>query len=247
MKELKSHFISSISSIREAISVIDKTSSQIALVVMNGYLEAVVTDGDIRRALLRGETLDSPVKNIMCKNFIFLPETATEKEALTLMKVKSLKQIPILDKERRVIKLILLDELIKPEHLPNDVVIMVGGEGKRLGLLTKNCPKPMLKINGKHILEIILEQCIDAGFVNFYFSVNYLKEQIKNYFQDGSKWNVRINYLEEGKPLGTAGSLSLLPTQMKNDPTLILNGDILTKIDYNNLIQFHKNNKNRIE
>jgi dTDP-glucose pyrophosphorylase/predicted transcriptional regulator len=242
MKELKSHFISSISSIREAISVIDKTSSQIALVVKNGYLEAVVTDGDIRRALLRGETLDNPVKNIMCKNFIFLPEMATEKEALTLMKVKSLKQIPILDKERRVIKLILLDELIKPERLPNDVVIMVGGEGKRLGLLTKNCPKPMLKINGKHILEIILEQCIDAGFVNFYFSVNYLKEQIKNYFQDGLKWNVRINYLEEDKPLGTAGSLSLLPTQMKNDPTLILNGDILTKIDYNSLIQFHKNN-----
>jgi dTDP-glucose pyrophosphorylase/predicted transcriptional regulator len=242
MRELKSHFISSASSIREAISVIDKTSSQIALVIKDGYLEAVVTDGDIRRALLRGQTLDNPVKNIMSKNFIFLPQSTTEKEALTLMIAKSLKQIPILDKEGRVIKLILLDELIKPEHLPNDVVIMIGGEGKRLGLLTKNCPKPMLKINGKHILEIILEQCIDAGFVNFYFSVNYLKEQIKNYFQDGSKWNVCINYLEEDKPLGTAGSLSLLPNRVKNHSTLILNGDILTKLDYKSLIQFHKNN-----
>lgn len=242
MTDLKKYFISSISSIREAISVIDKNSSQIALVITNDYLEAVVTDGDIRRGLLAGETLDSPVDRIMCRNFKFLPEGATEKEALVLMKNQTLKQIPILDKKRRVIKLFLLNELIKPQHLTNDVVIMAGGEGKRLGLLTKDCPKPMLKINGKYILQIILEQCIQSGFVNFYFSVNYLKEQIQNYFQDGSKWNVRISYLEEERPLGTAGSLSLLSNQLKNEPTLILNGDILTKVDYNSLIDFHKNN-----
>jgi len=240
MTNLNNHFISSISSIREAINVIDKTASQIALVVTDGYLEAVVTDGDIRRALLLGETLDSPIKKIMQKDFKFLPETATEDEALSLMKKERLKQIPILDKERRVIKLFLLDVLIKPRLLKNNVVIMAGGEGKRLGSLTKNCPKPMLKINGKHILEIILEQCIQAGFVNFYFSVNYLKEQIKDYFQDGSKWNIRIDYLEEDKALGTAGSLSLLPNQSTKQPTLILNGDVLTKVDYSSLIQFHK-------
>ena len=242
MKELKSHFISTSSSIREAISVINKTSSQIALVVKNGHLEAVVTDGDVRRGLLSGETLDSSVTKIMHKNFKFLPEKATEKQALALMQREALRQVPVLDKEGHIIKLFLLDELIKPQHLTNDVIIMAGGEGKRLGLLTKNCPKPMLKINGKHILEIILEHCIKAGFVNFYFSVNYLKEQIQNYFQDGSKWNVRISYLEEDKPLGTAGSISLLPNQVKNEPILILNGDVLTKIDYNSLIHFHKDN-----
>lgn len=178
MKELKSHFISSSSSIREAINIIDKTSSQIALVVKNDRLEAVVTDGDIRRGLLSGETLDSPIEKIMHKNFKFLPETATEKQAIALMQKETLRQVPILDKDGRIIKLFLLDELIKPQHLTNDVIIMAGGEGKRLGSLTKNCPKPMLKINGKHILEIILEHCIQSGFVNFYLSVNYLKEQI---------------------------------------------------------------------
>jgi dTDP-glucose pyrophosphorylase len=242
MKEIKNHFISSTSSIREAISIIDKTSSQIALVVKNDCLEAVVTDGDIRRGLLNGTTLDSPVEKIMHKNYKFLPETATEKQALALMQKESLRQVPVLDKEGRIIKLYLLDKLIRPQNLTNDVIIMAGGEGKRLGSLTKNCPKPMLKINGKHILEIILEQCIQAGFVNFYFSVNYLKEQIQNYFQDGSKWNVRISYLEEDKPLGTAGSISLFPNQVKNEPTLILNGDVLTKVDYNRLIHFHKDN-----
>lgn len=242
MRELNDHFISSISSIRDAITVIDRTPSQIALVIKSGRLEGVVTDGDIRRALLIGETLDSPVDKVMQKNFKFLPETATEQEALALMQKKILKHMPTLDKEGKITNLFLLSELIKPKLLSHDVVIMAGGEGKRLGSLTKNCPKPMLKINGKHILEIILEQCIQAGFINFYFSVNYLKEQIQNYFQDGSKWNVRISYLEEDKPLGTAGSLSLLPNQVKNEPTLILNGDVLTKIDYNSLIHFHKDN-----
>lgn len=246
MLDLKSHFISPFFSIREAISVINKTSSQIALVVINDCLEAVVTDGDIRRGLLAGETLDSPVKNIMCKNFKFLSEGATEMAALALMKDNTLKQIPVLDKKRRVIKLFLLNELIKPQQLKNNVVIMAGGEGRRLGLLTKYCPKPMLKIKNKFVLEIILEQCIQAGFVNFYFSVNYLKKRIQDYFKDGSRWNVSISYLEEERPLGTAGSLSLLPNQKKNEPTLILNGDILTKVNYNNLIEFHKNNASDI-
>jgi dTDP-glucose pyrophosphorylase len=238
MRKLNDHFISSISLIRDAITVIDRTPSQIALVIKSGRLEGVVTDGDIRRALLIGETLDSPVDKVMQKNFKFLPETATEQEALALMQSKKLKQIPVLSMDRRVVKIFLLDDLIKPMHLPNDVVIMAGGEGRRLGALTKNCPKPMLKVNDKPILEIILEQCIQVGFANFYFSVNYLKQEIKNYFQDGSRWNVRIHYLEEAKPLGTAGSLSLLP-HIKKNSLLILNGDVLTRVDFDRLLHFH--------
>jgi len=238
MTKFKKYFISSTSSIKEAMLVIDQNASQVALVVDAERLQGIITDGDIRRALLRGQTLDQPVKMIMQKKFRFLPETATKQEALNLMLSETLRHIPILDKDGFVKKLFLLEELMKPSSLSNDVVIMAGGKGKRLGGLTKNCPKPMLKINGKPILEIILEQCIQAGFKNFYFSVNYLKEQIKKYFQDGSRWNVRIHYLEEDKPLGTAGSLSLLPKPVEK-PILILNGDVLTKIDYSSLFQFH--------
>jgi dTDP-glucose pyrophosphorylase len=240
MKDIKKFIISVDHSIKQAISTLEANASQIVLVARENKLLGTITDGDIRRALLRGELLDSSLEKIMNKNFIFLSETASEKEALALMQKKILKHMPTLDKEGKITNLFLLSELIKPKLLSHDVVIMAGGEGKRLGSLTKNCPKPMLKINGKHILEIILEQCIQAGFVNFYFSVNYLKEQIQNYFQDGSKWNVHISYLEEDEPLGTAGSLSLLPNQVKNEPTLILNGDVLHKIDYNSLIHFHK-------
>ena len=239
MKDLKDYIISLDSSIKQLIFKLESNASQIVLVVKNERLQGTVTDGDIRRALLRGETLDSSVEKIMNKNFKFLPETASEIEALSLMKKETLKQMPLLDKEGRLKKIFLLDELIKPKFLPNDVVIMAGGKGKRLGVLTQDCPKPMLKINNKPILEIILEQCIEAGLKNFYFSVNYLKEQIQNYFEDGSRWNICINYLEEDKSLGTAGSLSLFPHQPKQ-PILVLNGDVLTKVDYNHLIQFHE-------
>ena len=239
MKDLKDYIISLDSSIKQLIFKLESNASQIVLVVKDERLQGTVTDGDIRRALLRGETLNSSVEKIMNKNFKFLPETASEIEAFSLMKKETLKQMPLLDKEGRLKKIFLLDELIKPKFLPNDVVIMAGGKGKRLGVLTEDCPKPMLKINNRPILEIILEQCIEAGLKNFYFSVNYLKEQIQNYFEDGSRWNICISYLEENKSLGTAGSLSLFPHQPK-EPILVLNGDVLTKVDYNHLIQFHK-------
>jgi len=153
----------------------------------------------------------------------------------------NLKQIPILNKEGQVIDIFLLDELTKPKFLSNDVIIMAGGKGKRLGDLTRDCPKPTLKINSKPILEIILEQCIKQGFQNFYFSVNYLKEQIQDYFKDGNNWNVQIHYLVENEPLGTAGALGLLP-KIPNEPFFVLNADVLTKVNYISLLNSHKNN-----
>jgi dTDP-glucose pyrophosphorylase len=242
MKYLKQYIVPLNSTIKQTISCLEATASQIVLVVSNQKLKGTVTDGDIRRALLKGETLDSEVKKIMNKNFKFLSKSATEKDALKLMKKEILKQIPILDKKGKILDLFLLDELIKPKFLPNEVIIMAGGKGERLGTLTKDCPKPMLKINKKPILEIILNQCLDAGFKKFHFSVNYLKGQIKSHFKDGSYWNVNINYLQEKKPLGTAGSLSLLPKKTKK-PFLIINGDVLTKIDYGQLLQFHNDHK----
>ena len=117
---------------------------------------------------------------------------------------------------------------------------MAGGRGKRLMPLTENCPKPLIKVNGKPILEIILEQCINAGIVNFYISVHYLSNKIIDHFGNGEKWNVKINYLNENIPLGTAGALTLLPKNLKKS-ILVMNGDVLTKLNLNEILSFHNN------
>lgn len=222
-----------------AVKTIDMSNTQIALVADDcGKLIGTITDGDIRRALLRGESLDTPVEKIMFRSFRALPNSATEEEALALMRRESLHQIPALDEDGRVTRLFLLEDLVKPKKRSNPVVIMAGGEGKRLLPLTEDCPKPMLRVGGKPLLEIILEQCIEAGFEHFYLSVNYLKNQIQDHFGDGARWNVCIDYLEETQPLGTGGALSLLP-QKPTEPLLVLNGDILTRVDYGRLLRFH--------
>lgn len=224
--------------LREVIAVIDRGAAQIALVTDQDRLVGIVTDGDVRRGLLRGESLDAPVTNIMRRDFRSLPANAPAAEALALMQRETLHQIPALDENGKVVHLFLLEDLIRPQKLPNSVVIMAGGEGKRLRPLTHDCPKPMLQVAGKPLLEIILKQCLDAGFEHFYFAVSYLKEQIQSHFQDGSAWGARIQYLEEDKPLGTAGALSLLPKR-PDHPFLVLNGDVLTRVDYTHLLRFH--------
>ena len=129
--------------------------------------------------------------------------------------------------------------------LDNSLVIMAGGKGKRLRPYTENCPKPMLKVGGKPILERLLEKSIKNGFSDFYFSVNYLKEQIIEYFQDGKDWNVSIKYLIEDNPYGTAGSLSLIEKEITK-PILVMNGDVLTGLDYRSLLNFHYENKAQV-
>lgn len=239
MRDLIDYFVTPDANLREVIEVVNRGAAQIALVVdVESKLLGVITDGDIRRALLDDATLLSLAEHVMCRDFRSLPSTATEEQALVCMRHETLHQIPALDEQGRVARLFLLEELIKPMTRPNRVVIMAGGEGKRLRPLTQSCPKPMLKVGGKPLLEIILERCIDAGFQYFYLSVNYLKGQIKDHFGDGSRWNVHIDYLEEAQPLGTGGALSLLP-QKPSEPLLVLNGDVLTRVDYGGLLRFH--------
>ena len=216
--------------LREVIKIIDRGAAQIALVAdVERKLLGVITDGDIRRAMLRGESFETLAESLMSRNFLSSPSSATEEDVLALMRRETLHQIPALDDQGRVVRLFLLEELIKPKQRANLVVIMAGGEGKRLHPLTQDCPKPMLRVGGKPLLEIILGQCIDAGFQRFYLSVNYLKNQIKDHFGDGARWNVRIDYLEETQPLGTGGALSLLP-QKPTEPFLVLNGDVLSRL-----------------
>lgn len=223
----------------EAMRIIDHGAAQIALVVDEQQrLLGTLTDGDIRRGLLHGATLDAPVERLMNRQFRFVRRSEDQAEVLEKMRREVLRQIPVLDAQGRVVQLLLLQELLSPAKLPNAVVIMAGGKGTRLRPHTEHCPKPMLPVNGKPMLEILLEQCIASGFRQFFLSVNYLKEQIIDHFGDGKTWGVSIDYLVEDKPLGTAGSLQLLPPSVQQ-PFLVMNGDVLTRLNPSQLLSFH--------
>ena len=227
----------------EAMRLIDQGAAQIALVVdEHQRLTGTLTDGDIRRGLLHGETLEAPVEQLMNRKFRFVRSSEDQTKVLEMMRTEVLRQIPVLDENDRVVQLLLLHELLNPHQLNNSVVIMAGGKGTRLRPHTEDCPKPMLPVGGKPMLKILLEKLISSGFYNFYFSVNYLKEQIIDYFQDGARWGVKITYLEESKPLGTAGSLSLLP-RIINEPFLVINGDVMTKLNPVQLLRFHSDHQ----
>ena len=176
-------------SIKDTMAIIDKSAIQIALVLdPDGKLLGTVTDGDIRRGLLKGITLDAPVKKI----YYVTPLTATidddTKTMQRIMKDQSINQLPVLDNDGKVVRLILLKDILTEEKKKKPVVLMAGGLGTRLRPMTDACPKPLLKIGGTPVLETILEQFVENGFDTFYISVNYKSEMIEEYFQDGAKW-----------------------------------------------------------
>jgi dTDP-glucose pyrophosphorylase len=224
--------------IKEAIQSIDEGCLQIALVVDGDRLCGTITDGDIRRAMLRGLTLNDPAAKAMNAN----PKTASCDEShasLTVrMRQMHIRQIPIVCEDNLLVGLEVADEIIAPPIRENRVILMAGGCGKRLSPLTDDCPKPMLHIGGSPILETALRSFIDHGFRNFSISVNYRAEQICNYFDDGARWGVKIEYLRESQSLGTAGALSLLERR-PTLPFILMNGDILSKVNLTNLLDFH--------
>lgn len=224
----------------KAIEIIDRGDLQIALVVNEkGQLLGTVTDGDIRRAILRQLSLEHPVRDIMNTKPCFISREQSRDIALSLMKNKRVRQIPVIDETMCLVGLEIADELLKPPARDNWVVLMAGGLGQRLHPLTESCPKPLLRVGGKPLLEIILESFIEQGFRHFYISVHYRAEMIMEYFGDGSRWGAAIQYIQESKRLGTVGALSLLP-EIPREPLLLMNGDILTKINYGQLLEFHK-------
>lgn len=227
-------------SILEAIEIIDQGALQIALVIdENHHLMGTVTDGDVRRGLLRGIAMDNPVKLIMNANPTVVGTGYSKQKILSIMNNKKLRHIPVIDRSGRLIGLEFIDQLMKTEQKDNWVLLMAGGLGNRLRPLTDNCPKPLLNVGGKPVLETILESFIEQGFSRFYISVNYRADMIENYFGDGSFWGVHIEYLHEKKKLGTAGALGLLPNRT-DKPIIVMNGDILTKVDFRNLLNFHE-------
>jgi len=242
MKDWKKTSVYKNASISEALTTLEKTASKIVLVVDEmDHLLGVITDGDIRSGLLKGINLDQPVHNIYNK----FPTVAHEHDDVPLihsiMKNKGINQIPVLNDDKKVVRLELLKEILQHQKLNNSVVLMAGGKGTRLRPLTENCPKPLLKVNGKPVLEIIIEKMIGYGFYKFFLSVNYKSEMIADYFGDGSKWNITINYLREKERSGTAGSLSLLPKPVEK-PIIVMNADLLTTINMNQLLEYHSIN-----
>lgn len=232
-------------SILEAIKIIDNSAVQIALVVNEQKkLLGTVTDGDIRRAILQGISLDQYIEKIMNPRPTVAREIQEKYSILAKMKAKCLQQIPIVNGDGVVVGMEVLKDLIHSTTKPNSVVLMVGGLGSRLRPLTNNCPKPLLKIGSKPILETILENFLEYGFENFYFAVNYKAEMIKKYFGNGSKFGAKIQYLHEEKRMGTAGALSLLKTPQK-EPILIMNGDLLTKVNFQHLLDFHTTHQSK--
>jgi dTDP-glucose pyrophosphorylase/predicted transcriptional regulator len=239
MSSWKEILVSPESSIREAIQLLDKSGKQIVLVAEeNCALAGTVTDGDVRRGILKGLSLEEPVSKIMNPAPTVARVDEGRETILATMKRKGLHHIPVVDENRQVVGLETLDELIQSRKRENIVVLMAGGLGSRLRPLTDGIPKPMLKVGSKPLLETILENFIEYGFSRFYISVNYMADVVKSHFGDGSRWGVDIRYLHEDQRLGTAGALSLLPGK-PDAPFFVMNGDLLTKVNFSQLLDFH--------
>jgi CBS domain-containing protein len=225
--------------IKQALKVISDGAVQIALVVdKKGRLLGTLTDGDIRNGLLKGLNLKSPIKEIYFKKPIIAKKSDSREKLLKISLSNKIHQIPIVDKNNKVISIYILEELIKPKINSNEVVIMAGGKGMRLRPLTKNIPKPMLKVGNKPILEIIVEKFKESGYKNFVICVNYKSKIITNYFGDGTKFGVKIRYIKEKKRMGTAGALSLFEKKPQ-EPFFVINGDLLTNLNFNKMLDFH--------
>lgn len=224
----------------EAVTTLDSSALQIILVVdADNRLLGTLTDGDVRRGIIRGVPLDAPVSSIMQKSPTTAKSSDSRERMLSVMRGLKLKQLPILDGLGQVIGLCTVDDILtQGEPRENWVVLMAGGQGVRLRPLTEKTPKPLLKVGEKPLLETILQKFLIQGFRKFYISVNYKAEMIQEYFGDGSDWGAEIRYLEEEGPLGTAGPLSLLP-QAPEHPVLVMNGDLLTDVNFGAMLNFH--------
>jgi dTDP-glucose pyrophosphorylase len=226
-------------SLRHALRSLEASGLGIALVEeAGGKLAGILTDGDIRRALLSGATLECAVDEYTQRNFVAVGPAASRAEVLDLMQSRWLNQIPILDAEARLLGLHTLHEILGAASRPNWAVVMAGGRGERLRPLTDALPKPMIRVAGRPILERIVLHLVGFGFRQIFLAVNYKGELIEEHFGDGAAFGCSISYLRERRPLGTGGALSLLPLTPQH-PLLVLNGDLLTQFDAGSLLSFH--------
>jgi dTDP-glucose pyrophosphorylase len=238
----KKILVSPTATIQEVLKIINSGALQLALVVdTDNRLLGTVTDGDIRRALINALSLSHPISEIMFTSPTVVNIDTSKEQTLELLNAKQLNSIPILDKGI-VVGLETIHHITQKAKYDNPVFLMAGGFGTRLKPLTDNCPKPLLKVGDKPILETVMLNFIKSGFHNFYISTHYLPEMIQEYFGYGEKWGVSINYVHEEQPLGTGGALGLLPKDLPELPVIMMNGDVLTKVDLEALLVFHNEN-----
>lgn len=223
-------------SFKEILRLLDVTGQGfLSFVDDNNKLVGIITDGDVRRAILDGKTKINEVINF---NPVTITENIDRNKIINQLKMLHRRHMPIVNFNKELIEVITLDDY-EFNFKPNYVVIMAGGLGSRLGNLTKNTPKPMLKVKNKPILERIVNKFLKHKFNNFIFCVNYKSEVIEEYFKDGKEFGVNIKYIKEEKRLGTAGALSLIDFDIKED-FIVANGDIITDLNYSDLLSFHK-------
>ncbi|MAD40826.1 MAG: alcohol dehydrogenase [Arcobacter sp.] len=243
MRNIDDILIRETTSILEVLQIIDRSSKQLAIVVdEQKKLLGTVSDGDIRRALLKNISLHDSVKDIYFKSPTVANINDSKEEIINICKIKKLHQIPIVNNYGNLVGLEIIDELILKEKKTNKVILMVGGLGTRLRPLTDNIPKPMLKVGKKPILETIIEKFAEYGYTNIILCVNYKSNIIEDYFGDGSEFGVNIEYIFEEQRMGTAGALSLLK-EKPIEPFFVMNGDLLTNVNFEHLDNYHNSNK----
>ena len=239
-REIDTILVTPMASVRDAVKVIDDGGMQIALVVgSDRKLLGALTDGDIRRGLLAGVGLDQPVGQVMNAAPRAVGVEQSVDEAVRLMRRLSIKQVPAVDANGRVVGIHWYDDEIPPPDDDVWVVLMAGGLGTRLRPLTEHMPKPMLPVGGRPLLETIVRNFAAQGYRRIFLSVNYKSEVIREHFGDGGRLGVAIEYIVEDKRMGTAGALSLLPRR-PTDPVIVMNGDLLTTVNFRQLVEFHR-------
>lgn len=232
--------------LRDALQTIDQGSLQVALSCDDqGVLRGLLTDGNIRRALLAGASLESSVEPYLRRDFIHLSPTDSRAAALDLMQSLRIKHVPILAQDRRLVGLHLIDYLVSPALLPNQAFVLAGGQGRRLRPYTEHLPKPMLKVAGRPILERLVLHLAGHGIRRITLATGYLAHLVEEHFQDGRRFGCEISYLREETPLGTAGPLGLLRPRPV-DPLLVLNGDLVTQFDVQQMLTRHQAEGNHL-
>ena len=230
----------------DALWSLDRSGIEISLVVDDGdRLVGTLTDGDVRRALLKGVPLESPLAPHIHRNFTAVGPKTGRAEVLDLMQARTISQLPIIDSDGRLIGVHLLHEILGAIERPNCAVVMAGGRGSRLWPITESLPKPMIRVAGRPILERIVLHLVSFGVRRIFISINYLGHIVEQHFGDGAQFGCRIQYLRETHSLGTGGSLALLP-EAPEHPLIVMNGDLVTQADLGAMLEFHGHGQQQV-
>jgi dTDP-glucose pyrophosphorylase len=229
-------------SLLDAIQALNGPAEGLAIITTDdAKVIGVLTDGDVRRALMKEARLDAKIDAYVIKNFLSVTGSESRDQVMDLMQARKIKHLPILDDHSRLLGVHLLHDIIGGEKLPNHAVIMAGGKGVRLRPITENLPKPMIPVAGRPILERLVLHLVGCGISRIHISVNYLSNIIVDHFGDGSRFGCEISYLHETEELGTGGALSLLP-EIPKEPIVVVNGDLVTELNFASLLAFHTAN-----